>query len=82
MKKKSPVRQMLDAIEAHTPSNLKQWVEENKERILEDERDMVALAWVHGADFEYGTGPDDTSKDSERDPQYGYPYFDTRYVTE
>jgi hypothetical protein len=81
MKKKSPVRQLLDAIEAQTPSTLKQWVEENKDRILEDERDMVALAWVSGADFEYGVDPENTSKDSERDPQYGYPYFDTRYGT-
>jgi hypothetical protein len=79
MKKKSPVRQMLDAIEAHTPETLKQWVEENKDRILEDERDMVALAWVSGADFEYGVDPENTSEDSERDPQYGYPYFEARY---
>lgn len=82
MKNKTPLQELLAAINDLPPLAVYQWTEANKSRLLEAELNMVALAYVAGIDMDWGSEAYDIEDDATRNPEYGYEYFDCRYGKE
>ena len=85
MKNKTPLQELIASIYSLEATSyllpIYEWLNVNKERLISAEREMVAKAYSAGQEFEWGTDPNDTSKDLEPCCESGYVYFDTRYGT-
>jgi len=71
MKNKTPLRELMEAIYDLPPLAPYQWMEDNKERLLKDEREMVKEAWAQGNAEGGGCDPGV--------PEDGYTYYDENY---
>ena len=56
------------------------WMEENKERLIAAEREMVAKAWDTALEADNGIDPDDYSQELVPASMLGLEYYDRRYV--
>ena len=85
MKNKTPLQELLDYIDSLEATAyllpIYEWLGANKERLLEDEREMVANAWDTALLYDNGIDPDDYSQKLGPASELGLEYYDRRYVS-
>lgn len=80
MKNKTPLLELMAAIYKLNPLAVYEWMEANKERLIADEREMVAKAWDTALEYDNGIDPDDYSQELGPASELGLEYYDRRYV--
>lgn len=80
MKNKTPLLELMAAIYKLPPLAVYEWMEANKERLIEAEREMVAKAWDTALEYDNGIDPDDYSQELSPASDLGLEYYDRRYV--
>lgn len=68
---KSPIQQILDAFKSHGAISFQLWMEENTKTLIEQEREMVAAAWLEGNRQGWEMNTDW--------PEHGFVYYDENY---
>ena len=71
MENKTPLQEVMAAIYDMRPLAVYEWLEANKDRLIQAEREMVKEAWAEGMAQGGGCDPGE--------PEDGYTYYDENY---